>query len=123
MLAFFGFRSKAKAVEATGMDNVMTFTPMPGEYKEPAMFVVLGEEGLKHSWQRPFPPMTPCVHCDGEARIGFVASETAPSRGPHVCSLHQNDYHGGNAWLHDSCAVAVYFCRKCLDVTALYNQA
>ena len=29
---------------------------------------------------------------------------------------------GEGYWLHDACAVAVYFCKKCLNTTALYNQ-
>ena len=41
--------------------------------------------------------------------------------GPFVCSLHLNEGKGG-FWLHDCCAVAVYFCVDCLNPTALYNQ-
>ena len=29
----------------------------------------------------------------------------------------------GNYWLHDCCAVAVYFCKNCLKTTTLNNQA
>jgi hypothetical protein len=99
--------------------------------------VTIGKEGLTNSWQRDFPETTECIHCkcEGrvhEARIGFVAFEspathtTEPSAKPpkqvFVKDLHPNDGRGGY-WLHDCCAVAVYFCRDCLKTTALYNQA
>ncbi|RLF67437.1 MAG: hypothetical protein DRN26_02415 [Thermoplasmata archaeon] len=86
------------------------------------MKVTIGEEGCQHTWQKYFPEETSCVHCDGKAHIGFVAHEGAgePS---YVCNLHKNDPNGEGYWLHDACAVAVYFCRKCLKPTALYNQA
>ena len=65
------------------------------------------------------------------ARIGFVAHEGMSNRSEvilstgkipgHVCDLHPNEGKGGY-WLHDCCAIAVYFCKECLDTTALYNQ-
>ena len=85
------------------------------------MKVTLGKEGLTRTWQADFPETTECVHCQGEARIGFVADEIG-SEAPHVCNLHPNDPDGEGYWLHDCCAVAVYFCKKCLKTTALYNQ-
>jgi len=99
------------------------------------MQVTIGKEGLTKSWQGEFPGATPCIHpgCDGEARIGFVAHEgmngtQAIPEGANdingqklVCSLHPNDPERG-FWLNDRCSVAVYFCRECLKVTALYNQ-
>ena len=87
------------------------------------MQVTLGEEGLAQTWQAKFPAMTDCCHCEGRARIGFVAHEGGgKENGPYVCSLHENKGEGGY-WPHDCCNVAVYFCRDCLGVTALYNQA
>ena len=87
------------------------------------MKVVIGEAGLNNTWQKPFPATTKCVHCDGTSRIGFVAHELEPDEeGPHVWSLHPNEPEGEGYWLHDSCAVAVYFCKGCLNTTALYNQ-
>lgn len=103
------------------------------------MEVTVGKEGLTKTWQAEFPETTKCVHegCGGEARIGFVAHEgldgiLKPPDGevhgkdlngqPFVCSLHENDPKGEGFWLHDCCAVAVYFCKKCLSPTALYNQ-
>ena len=85
------------------------------------MKVTLGTEGLKKSWQKEFPEETQCVHCDGMSRIGFVAHE-ADDVVPFVRDLHENNGKGGY-WLHDACAVAVYFCKDCLNTTALYNQA
>ena len=88
------------------------------------MEVTIGKEGLGHTWQDEFPETTKCRRCKGVARIGFVAHEGMSEHdtdGPFVCSLHDNEGAGG-FWLHDCCAVAVYFCKECLKPTALYNQ-
>jgi len=86
--------------------------------------VTLGEEGLNATWQDDFPETTKCVHCDGESRIGFVAFESPhPNEGTSLADLHKNDPHGYGYWPHECVAVAVYFCKKCLNPTALYNQA
>lgn len=88
------------------------------------MKVTLGKDGLTNTWQAEFPETTECCRCGGEARIGFVAHEGMDDddkKVPHVCGLHTNEGKGGY-WLHNSCAVAVYFCRECLETTALYNQ-
>ena len=88
--------------------------------------VTIGEEGLTESFQVEFPKTTECVHCKKESRIGFVACEDHPKGDrkeiEFVCNLHQNDPNGEGYWLHDACAVAVYFCKGCLKTTALYNQ-
>ena len=86
------------------------------------MEVTLGKEGLSQSWQAEFPEETECCRCEGIARIGFVACEEPYPNEPAVCALHKNEGKGGY-WLHDLCAVAVYFCKECLGTTALYNQA
>lgn len=87
------------------------------------MDVVIGEKGLDCTWQQDFPPETKCFQCDGMARIGFVAHEAGDEE-KQVRDLHNNNgASGGNYWLHDACSVAVYFCKKCLQPTALYNQA
>ena len=88
------------------------------------MKVTIGEKGLECSWQKKFPKTTKCCRCGGTSRIGFVAHERmdkTSDEGPRVCGLHPNKGEG-NLWLHDCCAVAVYFCRMCLRPTALYNQ-
>lgn len=74
------------------------------------------------TWQDDFPITTECVRCGGECRLGFVAHEFERG-GDFVCNLHLNEPEGEGYWLHDACAVAVYFCKKCLEPTALYNQA
>ena len=96
-----------------------------------SMDVTLGEEGLDKTWQAKFPETTECCRCGGEARIGFVGHEGMTEEdkavwprdfNQFVCDLHKNEGKGG-LWLHDCCVVAVYFCRECLEPTALYNQA
>ncbi len=88
------------------------------------MKVTLGKDGLDKTWQNNFPKTTECCRCGGESRIGFVAQEMDDGRPAenYVCNLHPNDP-PDNLWLHDVCSVAIYFCRKCLQPTALYNQA
>ncbi|GAG16855.1 unnamed protein product [marine sediment metagenome] len=92
------------------------------------MKVTLGKKGLKKSWQTEFPAKTKCVHCKGDSRIGFVAHEGIDEEVifprdfiQFVSDLHENKGKG-NLWLHDCCAVAIYFCKDCLEATALYNQ-
>ena len=91
------------------------------------MEVTLGKEGLKKTWQAEFPEETTCCRCKGIARIGFVVREERTRslrKEPQtfVCDHQDNEGEGGY-WLHDCCAVAVYFCKDCLESTALYNQA
>ena len=90
-------------------------------YKK-AMKVEIGEKGLDNSWQAKFPADTKCCKCGGNARIGFVAQEEGDEK-ELVASLHSNEGgDGGKYWLHDACAVAIYFCENCLEPTAEYNQ-
>lgn len=89
------------------------------------MNVTIGRAGLCKSWEQAFPEETKCCRCPGMARIGFVAHERIKeevSGKELVADLHKNEGEGGH-WLHDCCAVAVYFCKNCLNPTALYNQA
>jgi hypothetical protein len=81
------------------------------------------------SFQRPFPATTKCCRCKSQARLAFVAHELQKKRSYWkkkkgyywaVCHLWPNKKK--NMWLHDLCAVAIYFCKKCLEPTALYNQ-
>jgi len=87
------------------------------------MKVTLGKKGLSKSWQAKFPEETECCRCKEIARVGFVAHEGIDFEEHHIplSSLYENEGKGG-FWLHDSCAVAVYFCTECLEPTALYNQ-
>jgi hypothetical protein len=92
------------------------------------MFAVeIGPKAKTNSWQGDFPEEVKCCKpdCEGSARMGFVAMEQGGIKdGEFVCDLYDNEGgKGGDFWLHDACAVAVYFCRKCLHTTSLYNQA
>jgi len=90
------------------------------------MKVTLGNAGLKYTWQTKFPLATKCCKCKGKARIGFVTHEGIDemlSFKDYVCSLHKTKGKKGNLWVHDCISVAIYFCRDCLEATALYNQA
>jgi len=100
------------------------------------MKVTLGNEGLQKTWQDHFPEITKCCKCDGEARIGFVAHESIEiddqpilprAHVQYLCDMYENtgSFADGTGafWLHDCCAVAVYFCKACLNPTALFNQA
>ena len=84
--------------------------------------IYLGKKGLNKTWQQEFPENTKCVHCKGNARIGFVYQEDEKTK-DFVSYLHDNDPDHEKFWLHDAVAVAVYFCEGCLEPTALYNQA
>lgn len=86
-----------------------------------AMSVTLGEAGLGKSFQVDFPRTTLCVYCGGDTRIGFVAHELDGP--PFLSDMHPNDPEGEGFWLHDAGSVAIYFCKRCLNPTALYNQA
>ena len=89
-----------------------------------SMKVDLGDKGLDKSWQLKFESEANCVHCKGNARIAFVAYEKGGKKnnGEFICEMHKNQPEGDGYWIHDSCAVAVYFCRKCLKATAIMNQ-
>lgn len=91
------------------------------------MKVTLGKDGLSKTWQDDFPKTTHCRCCGGECRIAFVAHEaldeddreTDSDKKKFLCDMYQGKE---GMWLHDCCAVAVYFCKKCLNPMALYNQ-
>ena len=80
----------------------------------------------KITFQNDFPETTSCCRCGAESRMGFVAHEfdepISQEGGKFLCDLYENPSNEGY-WLHDACAVAVYFCTKCLEPTSLYNQA
>ena len=82
----------------------------------------IGEDAMENSWQAPFPKKTKCEKCGGNARIAFGVQEESGEK-KYVADLYSNEGgDGGKYWLHDACAVAVYFCEGCLEPTALYNQ-
>lgn len=87
------------------------------------MEITFGKEGCKETFGDDFPETIKCCKCEGEARIGFVAHEGGGKEdAPYLSEIHESNG-VGDLWLHDSCCVAIYFCRKCLNPTALYNQA
>lgn len=94
------------------------------------MKVSLGKDSTEKTWQRKFPDSTECCRCGGNAEIAFVAHEGQDKDDKpiyprdfkqFVCDFHKNEGKG-KLWPHDCIAVAVYFCRDCLETTALYNQ-
>ena len=83
----------------------------------------IGQSGLTETYQGEFPDTAKCSRCGGESRHGFtVKEEFTESAKEIIADLHPNEGKGG-FWLHDCCAVAIYFCRECLQPTAIYNQA
>jgi len=86
------------------------------------MEIYKGETGLEETWQEPFPSVVKCPHCGGKARIIFVAIEKEEPKGQYICDLRENGGKG-DYWFHDACAVAVYLCKDCFEITGLENQA
>lgn len=79
-----------------------------------------GKEGQLRTWQAPFPETTKCVKCKRKAHIALTYIEPSNSK-TDIC--RQKPKLGGRKlWLHDCCAIAIYFCENCLNPTALYNQ-
>jgi hypothetical protein len=88
-----------------------------------AFQVVLGPESRHKTWQAPFKEEIKCCRCGGPSRLGFVAYEGLDHEDEtYLTELYPNDPEGSGYWLHDACAVAVYFCKDCLEPTADYNQ-
>jgi hypothetical protein len=92
------------------------------------MQVALGTEkgAVNLSFGNPFPRSTTCALCGARADLAFVAHEIdddpSPCGSVFVRQLRKNSGVPGGLWVHDACAVAVYFCRSCLEVTAKLNQ-
>ena len=89
--------------------------------KDVVIEVIRGEEGLEYSHQEEFPE-TPKCSCGGDGRIAFVVYE--PMVGGFNISYVRDDHDNepGSMWVHDAVAVAIYFCKKCSEPIALYNQ-
>lgn len=86
------------------------------------MKVYLGKSGLEKSWQEPFPEVTKCHKCKGEARIMFVVFEDPKSMSNYICDLRNNGGKG-HYWVHDAIACAVYLCADCFSPITILNQA
>ncbi len=85
------------------------------------MKVYIGEKGLKMSWQEPFTKTIKCCKCGKEARIMFVGFEDG--MGENICDLYETTGEESDLWLHDVCAIGVYLCPSCFEVTSDLNQA
>ena len=85
------------------------------------------QEARNKTHQDPFSETKTCPLCGHEAQMAFVAHEGIDdydTTADAVCNLHETTgKRGDGLWLHDWCAVAVYFCRGCLKPTADYNQS
>jgi len=84
------------------------------------MEVELGKKGLSNTWQNKFEPEVKCKDCGNIARIAFVVFEK-PNQKEYICDLYKNKEN--SMWPHDATATAVYLCKKCLEPTAIMNQA
>jgi len=63
------------------------------------------------------------VHCGNSARLAFVGQEEfSKKNNKYICNLCKNK-ENDKLWPHDLCSVAVYLCEKCLEPTAIFNQA
>ena len=79
-------------------------------------------KAVEQSWQAPFKEETKCCKCGADARLAFTCKEEGGEK-EYVSSMYDNKIaDGGEAWPHDAIAVAVYFCKKCLETTSEYNQ-
>lgn len=88
------------------------------------MKVTIGPDAAQRTWQDTFSISTKCCRCGGVSDLAFTAHELdIEDKSPQVCGLHPNEPGGRGYWLHNACAVAVYFCQDCLEPTAHYNQA
>ena len=88
------------------------------------MKIYLGKTGLNETWQEPFPEITKCHKCGGEARIMFVGIENNKTgkAGDFICNLRENGGKG-DYWVHDAIACAFYLCADCFEPIAILNQA
>ncbi len=91
------------------------------------MKVELGNRGLENSWKEPFPENTACVHgCGGVAIPAVCLMEEPPEDDDYICDLpvaKNKEDEAKMLWPHDATAFAIYLCPKCLEATALFNQA
>ena len=82
------------------------------------------KKGQSKTWQDNFPKTVNCCRCSGVARFAFAAHEGLDEEtmfNDCVCNLFKNKGKG-KLWLHDCVSVAIYFCKDCLEATAVYNQ-
>lgn len=90
------------------------------------MIVTIGPKGRNKSWQADFPKTTPCTGCGKDAKFAAHEGLDEADKGKsieRVTDLYLTRGRKNELWVHDFCAVAVYFCPGCLDATAVMNQA
>lgn len=70
------------------------------------------------TWQEYFPEVTKCVRCRKPATIILLLNDDEGL----ICEqeIDRNLY---KIWPHDCCAIALYMCPECGEITALWNQA
>ena len=88
------------------------------------MKTYLGKTGLHETWQEDFKETIECQNCKEQAKILFVGCENERGNGiKFACDLHETTGKEGELWLHDACAVAIYLCPHCFEITGEINQA
>ena len=86
--------------------------------------VIKGEKGLKATYQDSFDKTIKCS-CGGVAEHVFTYFEDNYDNSEDlICYSYNicNDCEDKELWPHDCCAIAVYICKKCLKVSAEFNQ-
>jgi len=110
------------------MDTAERLTRLASRIDKAAMKSLVGPGAEKKTWQADFPLTIPCSKegCNGTAELAFTSYEglDEDNRAPEtfVYDLKEQTGKPGGLWLHDACAVAIYFCRTCLKATAEWNQ-
>ena len=91
--------------------------------KEATITLADDPKATEETWQAPFEQNTECCHCGENARLALVFREDQADK-KYISDIHDNTIaKGGKFWPHDAVAIAIYFCEKCYEPTAEYNQA
>jgi len=86
-------------------------------------YLLKGKDAQEGTWQEDFPKTIKC-NCGGKAHLVFTYFEGSPLRksDEFLCD-NPPKLKKGDLWFHGCCAIANYACVKCLEITALNNQA
>jgi hypothetical protein len=83
------------------------------------MQVYVGDNSIGITYQNTFETSIKC-DCGGSAHIACVVDDDQGE----ISKLREvNGFNEEELWIHDSCAIAVYFCKRCMSCITLYNQA
>lgn len=88
-------------------------------------YIVKGRFAPDATWQENFPKTIKC-NCGGKAHLVFTYFEWLPiekKKEQFICDNPPKGLKKKDLWFHDCCAIANYACVKCLEITALNNQA